>query len=505
MAGVLSKFDANFHRYFKLPSYEYTLTSKGSSGKKITESDHKTLPENVAQKPKNGDSDGRYTSPYTAMVSSERTLTNEGVNGNRENRNRTDTANMRKTDSSNISQNSAETGKMSSERESSNRNPTENVTTRKDANCINNKTTSRDTRTDRGSIDRNQIDSSDTRINRSSSIKNQTDSIDARTERGSVNINQPDSADTRGNRNSSNRNQTDSIDTRRADSDRDSISRTTSNSDENKQSFSDRLGIVLYNPKYRQYATSESRLKSYENWQQKKKISVNVLVSAGFAYTGVDDSVRCFYCGGALRDWPDAADPWREHALNFPHCGHLRQCKGDAYIKHVRGEDDSDCEIDGDGNDVIDTVEVAIKRNKDAVMAARDFCTDENLIRCGIKKLLLEKDTFSGVDLVKVTEQIKEEIECKEESGKIAQAACLENDESSESETEADIVEENRKLKDPVMCKICFDAMACIITLPCGHMVCCSQCISALSKCAICRAQIKGTVRALMATYKSKL
>ncbi|XP_045193762.2 baculoviral IAP repeat-containing protein 3-like [Mercenaria mercenaria] len=487
MAGVLSKFDANFHRYLKLPSYENTLTSIGSSGKKSTESDHKTLPENVAQKPKNGDS-------YIAMVSSETNFTNEGVNGNRENRNQTDTANMRKADSSNISHNTAERGKMSSERESSNRNSTENVTTKKDASCINYETTSRD----RGSIDRNQIDSSDTRINRSSSIRNQTDSIDARTERGSVNINQPDSADTRGNRNSSNRNQTDSVDTR-ADSDRDIISRTASNSDKNKQSLSDRLGIVLYNPKYRQYATSESRLKSYENWHQKKKISVNVLVNAGFAYTGVDDSVRCFYCGGALRDWPDAADPWREHALNFPHCGHLRQCKGDAYIKHVRGEDDSDCEIDGDGNDVIDTVEVAIKRNKDAVMAARDFCTDENLIRCGIKKLLLEKDTFSGVDLVKVTEQIKEEIECKEESGKIAQAAYLENDESSESETEADIVEENRKLKDPVMCKICFDAMACIITLPCGHMICCSQCISALSKCAICRAQIKGTVRALMA------
>lgn len=55
-----------------------------------------------------------------------------------------------------------------------------------------------------------------------------------------------------------------------------------------------------------------------------------------------------------------------------------------------------------------------------------------------------------------------------------------------------------RNQKDATTCKICCNATPCIITLPCGHMVTCAQCASALTNCPVCRAKIKGTVRALM-------
>ena len=55
--------------------------------------------------------------------------------------------------------------------------------------------------------------------------------------------------------------------------------------------------------------------------------------------------------------------------------------------------------------------------------------------------------------------------------------------------------EENRQLKDQRMCKVCMDAEANILFLPCGHLVCCAECAPSLRNCAVCRSLIRGTVR----------
>ncbi|OPL20588.1 baculoviral 7-like iap repeat-containing protein, partial [Mytilus galloprovincialis] len=58
--------------------------------------------------------------------------------------------------------------------------------------------------------------------------------------------------------------------------------------------------------------------------------------------------------------------------------------------------------------------------------------------------------------------------------------------------------EENRNLKDQQTCKICLDEPVSIVFLPCGHMAACINCVPALRRCPICRAFIKGTVKAIM-------
>ncbi|XP_067676443.1 baculoviral IAP repeat-containing protein 7-A-like [Haliotis asinina] len=55
--------------------------------------------------------------------------------------------------------------------------------------------------------------------------------------------------------------------------------------------------------------------------------------------------------------------------------------------------------------------------------------------------------------------------------------------------------EENRSLRDENTCKVCLDRTSCIVFLPCGHLVSCAECAPALSRCPICRAHIRGTVR----------
>ena len=60
------------------------------------------------------------------------------------------------------------------------------------------------------------------------------------------------------------------------------------------------------------------------------------------------------------------------------------------------------------------------------------------------------------------------------------------------------LIEENRQLKDQQLCKICLDFNASIAFLPCGHLVCCSDCAPAMRKCPICRGHVKGTVKTFM-------
>ena len=59
--------------------------------------------------------------------------------------------------------------------------------------------------------------------------------------------------------------------------------------------------------------------------------------------------------------------------------------------------------------------------------------------------------------------------------------------------------EENLKLKEQRLCKICMDEEVSIAFLPCGHLVSCAKCSPACRKCPICRETIKGTVRTFMA------
>ncbi|XP_065927044.1 baculoviral IAP repeat-containing protein 2 isoform X2 [Magallana gigas] len=61
------------------------------------------------------------------------------------------------------------------------------------------------------------------------------------------------------------------------------------------------------------------------------------------------------------------------------------------------------------------------------------------------------------------------------------------------------LMEENKKLRDLRMCKICMENDASIAMLPCGHLCCCADCAPAMRKCPICRQFVKGTVRTWLA------
>lgn len=65
---------------------------------------------------------------------------------------------------------------------------------------------------------------------------------------------------------------------------------------------------------------------------------------------------------------------------------------------------------------------------------------------------------------------------------------------SLKDETEV-LLDENRRLKEQRLCRICMEEDITIAFLPCGHLCCCAHCAPAMRKCPICRAFIKGTVK----------
>ncbi|XP_008554578.1 baculoviral IAP repeat-containing protein 7-B isoform X1 [Microplitis demolitor] len=59
--------------------------------------------------------------------------------------------------------------------------------------------------------------------------------------------------------------------------------------------------------------------------------------------------------------------------------------------------------------------------------------------------------------------------------------------------------EENRRLKEARLCKICMDREVSVVFLPCGHLATCVQCAPSLTDCPMCRQEIRATVRIFLA------
>ena len=64
-----------------------------------------------------------------------------------------------------------------------------------------------------------------------------------------------------------------------------------------------------------------------------------------FIYLGVGDSVRCYFCGGGLRNWERGDIPMEEHAKWYPYCPHVLLVKGKEYIEKVRRGETPDEDI----------------------------------------------------------------------------------------------------------------------------------------------------------------
>ncbi|XP_023559536.1 baculoviral IAP repeat-containing protein 1 isoform X2 [Octodon degus] len=79
------------------------------------------------------------------------------------------------------------------------------------------------------------------------------------------------------------------------------------------------------------FANEELRRETFKNWPHREFLqAVDALVRAGLFYTGVEDEVQCFSCGGCMKNWQEGDDPLADHTKYFPSCPFLQNMKSSA-------------------------------------------------------------------------------------------------------------------------------------------------------------------------------
>ncbi|XP_041654969.1 baculoviral IAP repeat-containing protein 7 [Cheilinus undulatus] len=270
---------------------------------------------------------------------------------------------------------------------------------------------------------------------------------------------------------------------------------------------------------YPEMDAEDSRLTTFHNWPTEASVQPDVLARAGFFYTGHGDNVKCFYCDGGLRNWEPGDDPWQEHAKWFPRCEFLIQSRGQEYISNIQdahfhlgetvGGSQSTMGRDiSSRNDMVGGLAASSAMLSPVVQTVLQMGFEASLVESLVQtKYLLTGQHYTSVsDLV--TDVLQAEHEDGERGLQSRETELRQGSSSGNMRTQTTIRE--RAMKDPSpeellrqlqeerTCKVCMDKLVSIVFIPCGHLVVCGDCAASLRHCPICRAVIRGSVRAFM-------
>ncbi|XP_060065235.1 baculoviral IAP repeat-containing protein 2-like [Ylistrum balloti] len=269
-------------------------------------------------------------------------------------------------------------------------------------------------------------------------------------------------------------------------------------------------------PRYPQFAILSVRLASYKNWSTHLRQKPEALAKAGLFYEGTSDYVRCFHCAGGLREWEPEDDPFIEHARWFPFCDFMRLIKGDEFIIGVQSgaikADHQEATLSEsllrsekpgthiqnvfDDPAVLSVMEMGY--NKETISKAVQLFTARNGKTLSAEALLPIVWEIVGDDGIDSEEEDDNKLNVKVPD-ELHNTVHRNGEDISTCETDIEMLkEENKALRERKICKVCLDEEANIVFLPCGHLVTCPMCASALRKCPICRCFIRGTVKAIV-------
>ncbi|XP_013394174.1 baculoviral IAP repeat-containing protein 7-A-like [Lingula anatina] len=301
--------------------------------------------------------------------------------------------------------------------------------------------------------------------------------------------------------------------------------REQSSSQQNNLLFDDNP-IVTERPKHPQYAIEQNRILTFENWPISKRQTPRELSIAGFYYAGFGDNVKCFFCGGGLRNWEPQDDIWTEHARWFPNCGYVKQCKGVSFIREILQRNSANGQFSGQAGRAPHTHQIEareIKARLDAPSAQKVIAMgySRDLVRKAIEnRLTTVGDDFPNLQsLIEALLRIEEEQEQGDSNGNTNLTNDPQNvgrdqsDQSPPNDTAPSantnnppepidpailsdkLRQENELLKEQRICKICKVRDAEVVFLPCAHLVSCNPCSPSLRKCPVCGSKIRDTVK----------
>ncbi|CAM4843224.1 unnamed protein product [Rotaria magnacalcarata] len=316
--------------------------------------------------------------------------------------------------------------------------------------------------------------------------------------------------------------------------------------------------IVSTAPIHPEYSEITQRQQSFTIWSHESAPPVDELVRAGFFYTGIDNNLTCFYCGGSFQNWNINNNPITEHARCFPHCQHAKQlCEDDLHRKSeetktvLQDRDTVNRSNEGDRSDNVSLSNRCRLHVNDPNMLSRfvaarlDLSSSQRLLnqkfklsvikRCWEDQLQLKIDDFvsdsdlliSCIILQKQIDRIKGDkeniiipsretrpISNSQQSGS-SSMPIISKDEpmkslSKQSDYKAHTIDmttvkiDSNNSKTPEinstssivnLCIICYQEEKRLACIPCGHLVTCVSCSKKLRTCPTCRKQIEAFVR----------
>ncbi|KAH9488684.1 Baculoviral IAP repeat-containing protein 7 [Bulinus truncatus] len=261
------------------------------------------------------------------------------------------------------------------------------------------------------------------------------------------------------------------------------------------------LNIITDRPKRPEYALKIKRIQSFDSWPRYHHLTPDELAEAGFYFAGYGDCTRCFYCGGGLRNWDEEDDVWVEHARWFPRCSYLKQKLGEDFVEIVQ-----DLHLQ---HEQITLADVQVRLENHSGFLNED--TNETLLRHDPAVLALVCLGFNQSDVIQIASVLKQEdnliaadslldkliAEGKQKTRGWVIPYASENVEIDLQRFRV-LKERNNQIRQQIMCKICLDNDVSVVFLPCGHLVSCADCASAMRNCPVCRSNVRGITRALI-------
>ncbi|XP_052238123.1 putative inhibitor of apoptosis isoform X1 [Dreissena polymorpha] len=256
-----------------------------------------------------------------------------------------------------------------------------------------------------------------------------------------------------------------------------------------------------YRAKHERFRTLKSRMDTFINWPQHLSQRPQQLAEAGMYFTGVDDHCRCFACDGGLRKWEPGDDPWIEHCRWFPACPFAREIKGDGFINLVQLSADHVLEENGSNSQdeascamaalTIDDAKIQkiVEQNKDALVQDMGFSIVD------VKTAIFEQGNPNpDINDIVIRLEVLNDRRQVEENLKQTHAP---PDSGGPFPTER-LLEENQRLKNMLLCHLCYNNSVNALFLPCTHHKYCMECTEHIDRCPHCNRSIKERIRTYM-------
>ncbi|XP_059141214.1 uncharacterized protein LOC131929045 [Physella acuta] len=261
------------------------------------------------------------------------------------------------------------------------------------------------------------------------------------------------------------------------------------------------LGIFHEKPKNPEYAILSKRIESFDGWPADCPVSSLDVARSGLHFLGYSDCGKCFFCGGALRNWTLGDDPFVEHARWYPKCSYIRQYKGQAFVDAVQEIKTAD-----KNKKIITFEEVRQYMERSGAVILNQF--DDTPVEYDAAVMSLIEEGYGAEDVYSAARSIRESggtlrsdvileklLEGSRAEGATAAMPVL-VDSKEDLKIIQDLKEQNSTLRNNLICKICMDKEVKIVFLPCGHLVSCQECAVAFHDCPVCRSHIRAYVRA---------